>query len=201
MGIIDLKNFSFYDIFSSIFISLLSGTIFWSLGPTIIDRSLSVNILGTLYLAREPLSMEDINWSLYENYMNGKFQTKKRIEEQLFLGNIKVIDDDKFILTKKGFKAAQANIWITRYFNLILLAHLQRDHLLIMIFKFYIIFNYLEIKIMPRQQKIIPNMLTILRLSFRNKIANRVLNIMLIVANSGYPKESGFKDKPFFKKK
>ena len=118
MGIIDLKNFSFYDIFSSIFISLLSGTIFWSLGPTIIDRSLSVNILGTLYLAREPLSMEDINWSLYENYMNGKFQTKKRIEEQLFLGNIKVIDDDKFILTKKGFKAAQANIWITRYFNL-----------------------------------------------------------------------------------
>tara|TARA_B100000242_G_scaffold264319_1_gene211776 strand:+ start:15186 stop:15590 length:405 start_codon:yes stop_codon:yes gene_type:complete len=118
MGIIDLKNFSFYDIFSSIFISLLSGTIFWSLGPTIIDRSLSVNILGTLYLAREPLSMEDINWSLYENYMNGKFQTKKRIEEQLFLGNIKVIDDNKFILTKKGFKAAQANIWITRYFNL-----------------------------------------------------------------------------------
>ncbi len=118
MGIIDLKNFSFYDIFSSIFISLLSGTIFWSLGPTIIDRSLSVNILGTLYLAREPLSMEDINWSLYENYMNGKFQTKKRIQEQLFLGNIKVIDDDKFILTKKGFKAAQANIWITRYFNL-----------------------------------------------------------------------------------
>tara|TARA_B100000242_G_scaffold264319_1_gene211777 strand:+ start:15580 stop:15804 length:225 start_codon:yes stop_codon:yes gene_type:complete len=69
-----------------------------------------------------------------------------------------------------------------------------------MIFKFYIIFNYLEIKIMPRQQKIIPNIFTILRLSFRNKIANRVLNIMLIVANSGYPKESGFKDKPFLKK-
>ena len=97
---------------------MLSGMIFWSLGPTIIDRSLSVNILGTLYFAKEPLSSENINLSLYENYMNGKFQTEKRIKEQLFLGNIEMIKDGRYILTKKGFKAAKANIIISRYFNL-----------------------------------------------------------------------------------
>ena len=97
-------NFTFYDLFSGFFISILSGAIFWSLGPTIIDRSLSVNILGTLYLAKEPLTLDQINWSLYENYMNGKFQTKKRINEQLYLGNIKIIGIIDIYLLKKDLK-------------------------------------------------------------------------------------------------
>jgi len=114
----DYMDFSIYDIFSGIFISILSGIIFWSLGPTIIDRSLSVNILGTLYLAKEPLSTDDLNWSLYKNYMNGKFQAEKRIKEQLFLGNIKQLEDKRFILTKKGSRTAKTNIIISKYFNL-----------------------------------------------------------------------------------
>ena len=53
---------------------------------------------------------------------------------------------------------------------------------------------------MPRQQKIIPNIFIFFILSFNNKIANKVLNIMLIVASKGYPNERGFNDNPFLKK-
>ena len=109
---------SFFELFSSIFIPLVSTFLFWSLGPSIVDRSLSVNVLGTLYLAGKPLNFNDLNWSLYENYMKGEFQTKKRINEQLFIGNIMQDLNGKYILTKKGIRAAKLNIFISKYFGL-----------------------------------------------------------------------------------
>ena len=109
---------SFFELFSSIFIPLVSTFLFWSLGPSIVDRSLSVNVLGTLYLAGKPLNFNDLNWSLYENYMKGEFQTKKRINEQLFIGNIMQDLNGKYILTKKGIRASKLNIFISKYFGL-----------------------------------------------------------------------------------
>ena len=111
-------SMSFFELISSIFIPLLSSFLFWSLGPTIIDRSLSVNILGTLYLSGKPLNLNDLNWSLQKNYIKGEFQTKKRIKEQLFLGNILQDLNGEYILTKKGIRAAKLNIFISKYFGL-----------------------------------------------------------------------------------
>ena len=111
-------RFSFYELFSSIFIPLVTTFLFWSLGPTIIDRSLSVNVLGTLYLSERPLDLNDLNWSLYTNYMNGEFQTKKRIKEQLLIGNIIQDLNGRYLLTKKGLRAAKLNIFISNYFGL-----------------------------------------------------------------------------------
>ena len=111
-------RFSFYELFSSIIIPLVTTFLFWSLGPTIIDRSLSVNVLGTLYLSERPLNLNDLNWSLYTNYMNGEFQTKKRIKEQLLIGNIIQDLNGRFLLTKKGIRAAKLNIFISNYFGL-----------------------------------------------------------------------------------
>ena len=111
-------DFSFFEIFTTTLIPLITSILFWSLGPTIIDRSLSVNVLGTLYLAERPLSIDDLNWSLYQNYMNGKFQAQKRVNEQLYIGNIKKDLNGQYFLSKKGLRAAKINIFIARYFGL-----------------------------------------------------------------------------------
>ena len=107
-----------YVIFSTIFIPMITNILFWSLGPTIIDRSLSVNVLGTLYLSEKPLSIDDLNWSLYTNYMNQSFQAQKRVEEQLYLGNIMESSNKKYVLTKKGLRTAKLNLFLTKFFNL-----------------------------------------------------------------------------------
>ena len=111
-------NFTFFEIFTTTLIPLITSVLFWSLGPTIIDRSLSVNVIGTLYLAGRPLSIDDLNWSLYQNYMNGKFQAQKRVNEQLLIGNIKKDSNGQYFLSKKGIKAAKINIFIAKYFGL-----------------------------------------------------------------------------------
>ena len=111
-------DFSFFEIFSTTLIPLITSILFWSLIPTIIDRSLSVNVLGTLYLSGRPLSIEELNWSLYQNYMDGNFQAQKRVEEQLIIGNIKKGMDGQYFLSKKGLRAAKINIFIAKYFGL-----------------------------------------------------------------------------------
>ena len=42
--------------------------------------------------------------------------TKKRIKEQLFIGNISQDFNGKYVLTKKGIRAAKLNIFISKYF-------------------------------------------------------------------------------------
>ena len=50
--------------------------------------------------------------------MNGDFQTKKRVKEQLLIGNIVEDFNGKYLLTKKGIRAAKLNIFISKYFSL-----------------------------------------------------------------------------------
>ena len=50
--------------------------------------------------------------------MNGEFQTKKRINEQLSIGNISQDLNGAYVLTKKGIKTAKLNIFISKYFGL-----------------------------------------------------------------------------------
>lgn len=111
------RNLSIYHLFSSIMISGLISILFWSLFPTIIDRSLSVNVLGTLYQADKSLTFAEINNSLYKNYMDGDYQAKKRIQEQLKIGNID-FSNNMYLLTKKGKRWAKFNISLARFFGL-----------------------------------------------------------------------------------
>ncbi len=113
-----IRNFSFYSIFSSLLISCLISINFWSLFPSIIDRSLSVNIIGTLNSSKESLNLDQINWSLKNNYMDGKYQAQKRVNEQIFLGNIYITDEDRYMLSNKGRYWARFNILLSNYFNL-----------------------------------------------------------------------------------
>ena len=50
--------------------------------------------------------------------MNESFQAKRRVEEQLYLGNIIESSNKKYVLTKKGLKAAKLNIFLAKFFNL-----------------------------------------------------------------------------------
>tara|TARA_B100001027_G_C16227961_1_gene313108 strand:+ start:454 stop:1023 length:570 start_codon:yes stop_codon:yes gene_type:complete len=112
------KTFSLYNISSSILISALLAILFWSLFPSIIDRSLSVNILGTLYKSNNPANINQLNWSLNKNYMDDLYQVNKRISEQIQIGNIIEVKKNQYILSKKGRIWAKINIFISNYFKL-----------------------------------------------------------------------------------
>ncbi len=108
----------FIEILSSITISMLLSILFWGLVPSIIDRSLSVNILGTLYHNKKGLTSKELNWSLYKNYMKEDYQTFKRIDEQIYVGNITKTKNDKYILTNRGKIISKINLFLSKYFNL-----------------------------------------------------------------------------------
>ena len=108
----------FIEILSSITISMLLSILFWGLVPSIIDRSLSVNILGTLYHNKKGLTSKELNWSLYKNYMKEDYQTFKRIDEQIYVGNITKTKNDKYIITNRGKIISKINLLLSKYFNL-----------------------------------------------------------------------------------
>ena len=97
---------------------MLLSILFWGLVPSIIDRSLSVNILGTLYHNKKGLTSKELNWSLYKNYMKEDYQTFKRIDEQIYVGNITKTKNDKYVLTKRGKIISKINLFLSKYFNL-----------------------------------------------------------------------------------
>ena len=50
--------------------------------------------------------------------MDGKYQAQKRVNEQIFLGNIYIKDEDRYMLSNKGRYWARFNILLSNYFNL-----------------------------------------------------------------------------------
>jgi hypothetical protein len=113
-----LKTTFSYLRFLSIICIGLASCLFWALVPTIIDRSLSVNVLGTLYKSGSELSRDQINWSLYHNYMDGDFQAYKRISEQISIGNIYKTSSGSYALSKSGRLTAMLNSLIAEYYSL-----------------------------------------------------------------------------------
>ena len=115
--IIKLNKFSLFDKFSIILIPTLLSILFWSLFPTIIDRSISINILGNLYKENRYLSISEINQGLLDTYIKDDYQTKKRLSEQIYLGNI-IENNKNYALTPKGKIYTKIYRLITSYFNL-----------------------------------------------------------------------------------
>ena len=115
---IDHKSNNIFSKTTSILLAFLISFLFWGLVPTIIDRSLSVNVIGTLNKANRSLTLYEINESLLKNYVRGDFQARKRIMEQIHVGTIKRNKNETFQLTLKGKLIAKLNLLIANYFNL-----------------------------------------------------------------------------------
>lgn len=107
-----------YTITSSVLIGLLSSILFWSLGPTIIDRSISVSILDILNQSDIPLDSKTIAEKFSKNYLSNNYQIDKRLDEQIYLSNINKISRDFYSINKKGKKIAKINRFISNLFNL-----------------------------------------------------------------------------------
>lgn len=115
---INHKSNNIFSKTTSILLAFLISFLFWGLVPTIIDRSLSVNVIGTLNKANRSLTLYEINESLLKNYVRGDFQARKRIMEQIHVGTLKRNKDETFQLTFKGKLIAKLNLLIANYFNL-----------------------------------------------------------------------------------
>lgn len=111
------KKLTLFDKFSIIIIPTLLSIIFWSLFPTIIDRSISIKILGNLEKENSFISLGEINQNLLDTYINVDYQTRKRLSEQIYLGNI-IEKNKKYKLTSKGKFFTRFHRFLVRYFNL-----------------------------------------------------------------------------------
>ena len=107
-----------FTIFSSILVSILSSVLFWSIGPTIIDRSISVNILEILNQANHTLEIDQISESFSRNYLSNNYQINKRLEEQIYLSNVVKEDQNKYKISNKGKMISRINNFISDFYNL-----------------------------------------------------------------------------------
>lgn len=89
---------------------------FWSIVPTILDRSVSITVLGSLSSSKQ-LTIEELNTQFISTYVYNNEAVKKRILEQKFNKNINLIDN-KYSLTKKGDFTKKIIIFTTELFNI-----------------------------------------------------------------------------------
>ena len=105
----------FLDLDKSIILFLICFS-FWSLVPTIIDRSVSVAILGKLD-ANKYMSYNELSNDFKKVFLKNNDAIGKRLNEQIKNGNIKK-KDNKYTLSNKGLSIKQSFIIITKLFNI-----------------------------------------------------------------------------------
>ena len=88
---------------------------FWALVPTIIDRSVSITVIGSL--RERAHSLDELNIKFTEKYVYKNEAVKKRLYEQESNGNIKTDSNNKYYLTKKGIFTAKIIEMLAKVFN------------------------------------------------------------------------------------
>ncbi len=112
------KNFLYEIYFKDFLIYFLLSYSFIITIPTLIERSISLILLGALVnVYPQGLSTSQLNKIFIEKYVNGDYQIRKRIEEQLANGNLK-INNENYILTAQGYTYGRANRRIATILNL-----------------------------------------------------------------------------------
>lgn len=96
-------------------ISLLICVLFWSLGPTILDRSVSITVIGSL--RNQPKLITELDEIFVNLYVVENLAVKKRLYEQIESGNIEKVLNGKYRLTKKGFIIAEYIELLSVLFN------------------------------------------------------------------------------------
>jgi hypothetical protein len=89
--------------------------------PLTIDRSYSVWLLkhaSELSANGEPLTTTSLTNDSIEFFGPANGQLDRRINEQLRLGNLLEVEQDKLQISKKGFLIAKMNSFIGRVFDL-----------------------------------------------------------------------------------
>jgi hypothetical protein len=95
----------------------LSTLLFISLVPTIIDRSVSITVLGSIAKNQHGISMDSLKSDFIQIYVIKKDAVSKRIDEQLNSKNIK-LENKNFLLTKKGKIVVFSIINFTKLYNI-----------------------------------------------------------------------------------
>ena len=104
-------------IISSLYPSLLLLILFNSLVPTILDRSVSITIIGALKESSHPLSEEEIRHKFNQVYVLDQNAVGVRLREQMANGNINKNENEEYELTKKGVFTSDMLSVTTKFFN------------------------------------------------------------------------------------
>jgi len=96
-------------------IGFLICFIFWSLVPTIVDRSVSITVIGSL--RQKQRNFKEINSIFISKYVYENDAVKKRLVEQISNGNVIEDDNKNYSLTKKGMLTAHIIDYMAKIFN------------------------------------------------------------------------------------
>ncbi len=116
-----LKSFEirFKKIISySILPSFLLVTLFNATVPTILDRSVSITVLGTLKKSESSVGIDHINKSFQQIYVINENAVEIRLKEQIANGNVVQNDFDEYALTRKGEFITDVMLHLTYIYNL-----------------------------------------------------------------------------------
>ena len=105
------------NLIPALYPSLLLLILFNSLVPTILDRSVSITVLGTLKESSRPLSEEEIGSTFNQIYVVDQNAVGVRLREQIANGNINKNENETYELTKKGVFTSDMLSITTKIFN------------------------------------------------------------------------------------
>jgi len=103
---------------NSVIPAFLFYFLFIALVPTIIDRSVSITVLGKLYKNKnEKLSAKDLQSHFERIYVKNGKAVKIRLNEQIISGNI-IKDENGYQITPRGIKTIQILDLLGRIYNI-----------------------------------------------------------------------------------
>jgi hypothetical protein len=115
--IIKRKKNEYLYILKNIFLSALITTIFYTNVILIIERSLSVHLLEYVSDKSKNISRQNAKDVVFNSWQKDNFQISKRIEEQIAIGNI-IIVDNNYKVTAKGHLINNIITTLKNLFNL-----------------------------------------------------------------------------------
>jgi hypothetical protein len=103
IGFIAMRKHDIQLIISGVIISILMVFIFISIFLAVIDRSYSVFSLAHLVNnSEQSYTMKEIEDNFIENYVVGLDATKRRVDEQVRIGNLVEVEEGKYQIAPKG---------------------------------------------------------------------------------------------------
>jgi hypothetical protein len=117
LGFIALRRIDVELIISGVIISILMVFFFASIFSAVVDRSYSVFSMNYLEQHREEgFTIKEIEENFIKNYIIGLDSTRRRIKEQLQMGNIEEIKDGYYKISKKGIRFLKLFRFIEKIF-------------------------------------------------------------------------------------
>mgnify|MGYP001078010169 CR=1 FL=1 len=77
---------------------------FFATVPVVLERSISVHLLGTIFYESEPLTKAEVEDRFISGYVLQNDAMGKRLHEQLVSGNITTNDTGRYVITERGMR-------------------------------------------------------------------------------------------------